>query len=551
MRRRYHRIREILTVFFNEGFEVFLKEAELHRFVTWGDRLRNKLQRREDSINAPEKLRIAFEKLGPTFIKFGQMLSLRPDFLTSEYILEMEKLQDKVPPFPWEQAKEIIERELKGKVHEIFAEFDIKPIASASISQVYKAKTKKGEKVAVKVQRPETKLMREDMEIMLWLARWLQKKSEKISKYRLVSIVEDFRRWTELELNFRYEATNAKVLAANFRGNREVFIPRIYDNLTTSKVLTTQFMEGRPLHEITSLGDHSKARKILGITYRSMMQMVYRDGFFHADPHAGNILFTKEGKIAYVDFGIVGRFDEKLRSNSLNIFSGVIDDDLDRVITAFLEIVVLPEEVPKEKVIGELLELLAPIKYEKLKDIDVSFIFRQLMEVVAKYQLVIPVWFVLFIKTLSTLEGLGLRYDSNFRLMEFSEPVIKDILREEYAPRRLAKRVKKKAGDYGKLLSDFPPDLSAAVKKIGSGKFNLELNHQEIDELRAEMEHGSGNLAIGLITAALIIAAAVSMLVLQEPKIIGIPLFAFFSFLLALILAVWLTGRTFVPVHKI
>src|SRR3989344_3688467 len=198
MRRRYHRIREILTVFFNEGFEVFLKEAELHRFITWGDRLRNRLQKREDAINAPEKLRIAFEKLGPTFIKFGQILSLRPDFLTAEYIKEMEKLQDKVPPFPWEQAKEIIERELKGKVNEFFSEFDIKPVASASISQVYVAKTKKGEKVAVKVQRPETELMREDR--------------EGVSKYRLVSIVEDFKRWTELELNFRYEATNAKVL---------------------------------------------------------------------------------------------------------------------------------------------------------------------------------------------------------------------------------------------------------------------------------------------------------------------------------------------------
>ena len=551
MRRRYHRIREILTVFFNEGFEVFLKEAELHRFITWGDRLRNRLQNREDAINAPEKLRIAFEKLGPTFIKFGQMLSLRPDFLTSEYIREMEKLQDKVPPFPWEQAKEIIERELKGKVNEIFSEFNAKPIASASISQVYKAKTKKGEIVAVKVQRPETEQMREDMEIMLWLAKWLQKKSEKISKYRLVSIIEDFKRWTELELNFLYEATNAKVLAANFKGDKDVYIPPVYEALTTRKVLTLGFVEGKPLHEITSLSDHNKAKKILGLTYRSMMQMVYRDGFFHADPHAGNILFTSAGKIAYVDFGIVGRFEEKMRSNSLKIFSGIIDDDLDRVIPAFMEIAIFSEETPKENIYAELVELFAPIKYEKLKDVDIGFIFRQLMEVTARYQLIIPISFVLFIKTISTLEGLGLRYDPNFRLMEFSGPVIKDILNEEYAPGRLAKKVKGKLSAYEKMLAEFPPDLLAAVKKIGSGRFNLELNHTELDELRAEMEHGSGNMVFGLITAALIIAAAVSMLVLQEPKIIGIPIFAFFSFLLALILAVWLAGRTFVPVHKI
>ncbi len=551
MRRRYHRIREILTVFFNEGFEVFLKEAELHRFITWGDRLRNRLQKREDAINAPEKLRIAFEKLGPTFIKFGQMLSLRPDFLTSEYIREMEKLQDKVPPFPWEQAKEIIETELKGKVNEIFSEFNIKPIASASISQVYVAKTRNGEKVAVKVQRPETERMREDMEIMLWLAKWMQKKSERVSKYRLVSIVEDFKRWTELELNFRYEATNAKVLAANFKGDKDIFIPAVYEAFTTNKVLTSGFVEGRPLHEITSLDDHNKARRILGLTYRSMMQMVYRDGFFHADPHAGNILFTNAGKIAYVDFGIVGRFDEKLRSNSLKMFSGMLEDDLDKVINSFFEIVILSEEVSKEKIINELLELLAPIKYEKLKDIDMGFIFRQLMEVAARYQLLIPISFVLFSKTISTLEGLGLRYDPSFRLMEFSEPVIKDILKEEYTPSRMAKRAKKKLSAYGKMVAEFPPDLLMAVKKLGSGKFNLEINHQEIDELRAEMERGTGNLAIGLITAALIIAAAVSMLVLQEPKIIGIPIFAFFSFLLALVLALWLTGRTFVPVHKI
>ncbi len=551
MRRRYHRIREILTVFFNEGFEVFLKEAELHRFVTWGDRLRNKLQKREDAINAPEKLRIAFEKLGPTFVKFGQMLSLRPDFLPLDYIQEMEKLQDRVPPFPWGQAKGIIERELEGKIEEIFAEFNAKPIASASISQVYAAKTKSGEKVAVKVQRPETEQMREDIEIMLWLAKWLQKKSEKISRYRLANIVEDFKRWTELELNFRYEATNAKILAANFKGDKEVHIPKIYENLTTPKVLSTQFMEGRPLHEITSLGDHSKAKKILGLTYRSTIQMVYRDGFFHADPHAGNILFTKEGKIAYVDFGIMGRFDEKLRANSLKIFSGMIEDDLDKIINAFIEIIILPEEVSKEKVVNELLELFAPIKYEKLENIDMGFIFRQLMEAAAKYQMIIPLSFVLFGKTISTLEGLGLRYDPNFRLMEFSEPIIKGILKEEYAPRRLARKIKGKATAYEKMLAEFPPDLSAAIKKLGSGKFNLELNHAELDELRAEMEHGSGNLAIGLITAALIIAAAVSMLVLQEPKIIGIPLFAFFIFLLALILAFWLAARTFVPVHKI
>ena len=244
------RLNQILVVLFEEGFDFLLTKINLRHYIPLTKRLKSKLKKSED-IKTEVRLRRTLERLGPTFIKFGQVLSVRPDLVPKEFAKELEKLQDKVPEFSFNEAKAIIEKEFGKGIEQLFLHFEKKPIASASISQVHKASLKNGEKVAVKVQRPDVKhIMETDIEIMLYFAKLLEKQVEKIRMFNPIRIVNEFKEWTEKELDFRLEARNAKRFEQNFKKSKTVHIPKVYDELTSEKVLTLEFIDGVELHKI-------------------------------------------------------------------------------------------------------------------------------------------------------------------------------------------------------------------------------------------------------------------------------------------------------------
>ncbi|KKR78018.1 MAG: ubiquinone biosynthesis protein UbiB, partial [Candidatus Nomurabacteria bacterium GW2011_GWA2_40_9] len=291
--RDLNRFRQILLVLFEEGFGYLLDRTRLKREIPLKSRIKQKQAKKK---TPPEvRLRLTLERLGPTFIKLGQLLSIRPDLLPKEYIKELGKLQDKVKEFPFELVEKEIKKEFGKDISGIFSSFDKKPIASASISQVHKARLKTGEIVAVKIQRPKVReIMETDIDIMFHIARTIEKYMPELRKYGLVRIVEEFSKWTNDELNFKIEARNAKRFRKNFSGSRIVRIPKIYDDYTRERIIVMEFIDGIELHNVEEIKRKKlDFDKIIKNGFDVILTSVFVHGFFHADPHPGNILVMK------------------------------------------------------------------------------------------------------------------------------------------------------------------------------------------------------------------------------------------------------------------
>jgi len=541
--RYLHRVKEILTVFMEEEFGYFIKKAQLHHLIPFSKRLKKALQEKESSWHGEVHLRQAFERLGPTFIKFGQLLSLRPDVVPPEYIAEFEKMQDHTPPVPYASIRQTIKEEFGKDPHEIFASFEEKPIASASLAQVHRARLKSGAVVAVKVQRPGIeRIIKEDIEILHFLAEWLHK-HKALHDFPLPTLVEEFKRWTLRELNFMYEASNTKIVGENFRRSADIIIPKMYDDYCTRRVLTMQFISGVPINHITELKRHKNLNIIIRKTYRALVEMVLSDGIFHADPHPGNILINNN-KIAFIDFGVVGRFDDHLRNVTLKLLNATVTNDPDMAFNALLELQRKNGLTNKQQLQRDVQDILDQVRIEKLKDVQISQLMTNILDTIHRHQIEVPIDFTLFAKTVITMEGVGLRYSPSFRLLAQTAPLIEREMLRSHSPSNLFKGAKKHIETYKSIIEKAPEYALEAMKNLSSGKLSLEVVPYEFSELRTELEHSSGNIAIGLMIAAIAISSALIMQIDSAPLILGVHYLSFYGFGSALLLGLWLVHRT-------
>ena len=315
-----------LGIVFDEGFPFILENANLKRFLP----LKHKLKRKKEHKESNEvRLRKTLERLGPTFIKFGQVLSIRPDFVPKSYIRELEKLLDDVPAFSFNEVKKEIEDSTGRRLDEIFRKFEKEPVAAASIAQVHKAILKNGEKVAVKVKRPNIDYTIEsDIEIMLFIARLLDKHIKGLRKYRPVKIIEEFAEWTKKELNFNIETENIRRIYENFKGSKTTKIPIVYPEYCNERLIVMEYIDGVELNKIgKKKTKRDDVKKALKNGFYSILEQVFIHGIFHADPHPSNILILKDNKVALVDFGIVGKFDDNLKDEAVNLLIGITSGD--------------------------------------------------------------------------------------------------------------------------------------------------------------------------------------------------------------------------------
>ena len=538
------RLKEIIHVFYEQGFGFLISKIELGHHLPLTKRIKARIIREKD-VTLPVRLRKAFEQLGPTFIKFGQLLSLRPDVLPPEYITEFEKMQDHVPAFPFEQAKKIIEEELNKPINKLFTSFNPTPIASASISQVYKAKVR-NKIVAIKVQRPKIKeTVKTDIELMYKLAELLERHIPELKNYHLRAIVHEFERWTIKELNFRIEAHYAQKMAENSIGLQMLKIPEMYPELTTEKVLTMEFIEGTPLHDIKELKRrHINLKQLFRNGYDIFLRHFFVDGLFHADPHPGNLLILKGGKIALIDFGIVGQFDKKLKENTLDLLRTIVNRDYEAATTVLLRMNT-DGDINRTAFEAEVREIFEQLQYTSISDIQISQGLRDVVSLINKYHLQVPVAFVLFEKTMITIEGIALKYQPDFNFMSETKASLHKFLDHAYMVKNILHKTKNKISEYKELAEIFPETALELLQKAKQFKVNIEIEDQEIRDLTVEIERSSGNLALGLILAALIVASA---LIMQTPS----STYIYTSgFVLAGILGVWLIHRTiFVNILK-
>ncbi len=532
------RFNEILLVLFEEGFDFLLVKLGLTGYVPVTKRIKSKL-RRSDEQRPEVMLRRTLERLGPTFIKFGQLLSVRPDLIPKEFCKELEKLQDSVEPFSFDEAKAIIEKEFGKSVGHVFLEFEKKPIASASISQVYRATLKTGEKVAVKIQRPNVRhIIETDIEIMLYFAGLLEKHMEHIKRFRPVKIVNEFRAWTEKELDFRLEARNAKRFYQNFRGSRTVRIPKVYDEFTGEKVVTLEFIEGIELNNIKEIRKRKiDFAKVIQNGFDAVMTQVFVHGIFHADPHPGNIIVMKDNSIAFVDFGIVGYFEERLKNRCIDLLYGIVDQDQGMIMDTLVGMGMETDGIDYEQLRSDIGLIIEPLQHSSINEIKVSRVLEEILSVALKHKLRVPASFVLFGKTIITLEGIAIEYDPNFKFVETAKPFIERLVAKRKNPLYVWKSFVHNMDRYRKFAEEFPEKAERVLDKVQRGSIKVDIEDTDIRKLLVEIGRGSNRVAYGMLIAALLITSALLIQVEKGPTILGVPSLAFFSFAFASMLA--------------
>ncbi len=534
--RDLNRFREILTVLFEEGFDFLIAKIKLKHKVPVTKRVKARIEKKK-TFSIEKRLRLTLERLGPTFIKFGQVLSVRPDLIPQSYTKELEKLQDKVPQFSYAVAKQQIKKELGKDINEIFTKFEKKPIACASISQVHKATLKNNKKVAVKIQRPNVReIMETDVEIMFYVAKLLEKHMPKIRKFNPTTIIEEFSKWTEKELDFKREAINAKRFARNFSRDKTVKIPEIYDEFTTNRILVMDFIDGTELHNIKQI----KSKKInltplIEHGFNAVLTQVFVHGFFHADPHPGNIIITNDKKIAFVDFGIVGHFDENLKAKSIDLFYGVIERDAEKIADTLIDLSDSHIE-DKEELKYEISDILESMQESNIIHTKVSRVLEEIMDTSLSYGLKIPMPFVLFGKTVITLEGVALEYDPKFNLVGTSKPFVEKLIAKRYNPVYQFNNFMKSMLRFKKFTEEFPDKTSKALERIEKGTIKVDIEDTDIKKLSLEIDKSGNRVAYSMLIAALLIVAALTIN-FGAPIIFNMPLIPLLSFSLAMILS--------------
>jgi ubiquinone biosynthesis protein len=530
-----NRFREILVVLFEEGFDFLIEKIRLQHKIPVTKRVKAKRDKKESSIET--RLRLALERLGPTFIKFGQVLSVRPDLIPKSYIRELEKLQDDVPPVPYETIEKLIKKEFGKSIPSLFSEFEKTPIASASISQVHKATLKNGKKVAVKIQRPDVKSMMEtDIEIMFYVAKLLERHMPKLKDYNPVGIIDQFAKWTEKELDFKKEALNAKKFATNFADDKEIKIPEIYDELTTSTILVMEFIDGIELHNLKQIKKEKiDIRPFIKKGFEASLTQVFVHGFFHADPHPGNIIITRGHKLAFVDFGIVGHFDESLKEKSIDLFYGVIQNDADAIVDTLVKL--SDTEIKNaEDLKYEISDLLVPLQTKNINEIKLSYVLEEVMDLALKYGLKIPTPFVLFGKTIITLEGIAIEYDPKFQLIKSSRPFLDKLIRQRYTPSNMVNSFMKDMSKFKKFAVELPDKTNEVLDKLEKGEIKVDIDDRDIENLSERIDRSSNRMAYSMLITAMLIVGALTIN-FGSPVVFKLPLISFLSFSIAFILA--------------
>jgi len=456
--------------------------------------------------SVPEMAKETLEKLGPTYVKFGHFMSIRPDLIPHEFCEEFKKLQDKVPPFPFAQVRMELRRELLKEINEIFCEFDEEPLAAASVSQVHRARLVTGEDVAVKVQRPGIREeMVSDILIMLFFASIAVRIIPSLRKHDPVVLIHEFSRWTDRELYFRQEGKNALHFSYNFKNYPGVKFPKVYREFTTRTVLVMEFIPGVNILHMQDAGVDRKA--VANLVVDSMLKQIFIDGFFHGDPHAGNILLIDKGEIAYLDFGIVGYLSEDLRAWIFDILYGMSKGDVTRVIGSFLELCnVKQDEIDMAGYCRQMNEILSELHIYEEAGIPFSQMMKRFLYTSLEFGIRIPNDFVLVTKALTTFEGTCLTLDPDIKIVELMRGFVQkhltsavtfdSMLNDLKAVPFELERIKRLLIKHGARAVRFLENPVIRISSDGSGAVS------------GGPERTGENIAYGFIIAALIVFAA-------------------------------------------
>ncbi len=509
--RHPHRLQEILTVFVKYGLSDWIEQLGLDRLMPglrttegWKQDTTPGLQRRAKMI------RLAFEELGPTFIKLGQIASGRTDLLPVELTRELTNLQDNVAPFPYEAVEESIAAELGGPLAEHFALFERRPTASASIAQVHKARLQDGRYVAVKVQRPGIETTIEtDTDILLLLAHLAERTIRRARLFSPVELVEEFRRAITEELDFERERENIELFRERYEGHRHLYVPYTVSELSSSRIVVMEYVEGERLSRIIAAEkDDDRKARIASRGADIVLEQVLSAGVFHADPHPGNILVVDHDTLCFLDYGIVGTLQPRQRKLLVEAIVGTVQHDAEGVTDAMLRLTGQREHGHRLEALRDDVEaLIEEYADASLGELDINRFFMELLKLVVRYDLKVPANLMLVMKTLVAVEGIGVQLSPTFNFVEIVRPFVYKMLLKRLTPQRAEEELVGLLRDYSELTRSLPGDVRSILHQANRGKLRLGFRVLGLDPLRRTLDTISYRLVFGLVVAALLVSS--------------------------------------------
>ena len=487
------------------------------------------------------RLRRALDDLGPTFIKFGQLLSTRSDLFPDSILSELQKLQDTVAPMPLSTAQSIIERELGAPVGEVFEGFDPVPLGAASIGQVYRAVLRSGEVVAVKVRRPEALgRVEADLRLMRDFAGFLDRRFGERLFIDVRGLVAEFEGVILRELDYSAEADSARRFAINF-ADTPVVIPEVYLDLSTESVMTMEYIEGTRFHDIRPLLlTPSERRRVASMGAAAIFKMAFEDGFFHGDPHPGNLILTEDGDLALLDFGMVGFMSRGDIEALSRLFIAVIQRDAGAALRGLEGLGVRYAPEVRAPLIQDLREFLFKYSGLTVGEVTLGQALSELITLVRRYRLRVPPVFPILTKALVTAEGLARSIDPTLNVYEIAKPYAGRLLSARYKPEYLLETATERAVEYARYAEDYPEQLRLLLTELEDGELEVRLRHKGLDELAGEVDVLANRLVFAVVTAALLVGSSMlGAFVNSGPQVplLGVPVVSFIGFTLALFLA--------------
>jgi ubiquinone biosynthesis protein len=507
-----------------------------------------RLRRREPVEGTPSQrgahLRAMLDELGPTFVKFGQLLSTRPDLLPPDIITELRALQDDVTPFSYAEAELVIQAELGLPIERLFLEFEETPMAAASIGQVHRAVLPNGRRVAVKVQRPNAPRQIESDIALLYQASKLAK--DRIRRLDFIdsrAIVDEFARSIRQELDYRGEARNAEQFRKDFAGHPRVRIPRVYWSYTRARVLTLEYIDGVQLGDVEfSTTPEIERRRLAEIMTETWMTMVFKNGFFHGDPHPANILVL-EGRqaIGLVDFGLAGKLTDADMSNLTRLFIDAANENVDALPKRLAELGVRYPREREAELQAALRELFYRYYGAPLSQIDSLQVIREGFDLIYSMNLELPARWLLLDKAIATLASVGVELYPEFNVFEVAKPYARDLMLRRYSPGRMAVRARRETTDLVRIARELPYQLHDVLEQARDGQIEVGFVHKGVDEFLQGMDVAFNRLVVALVVSAGLIASSlIGIFATRGPLILGINSVSVIGFTLSTILAVWL-----------
>lgn len=534
------RAKEIFAVFARHGFADFINQLDLP--ATLARRFQNPDKPRRSKW---ERIRLAAEELGPAWVKFGQLLSMRPDLIPQPLILELRKLQNAVPPVDFKDIRKVLIDELDGDPQHVFASFEETPIAAGSLAQVHQARLHESDTVvAVKVQRPDiAKIIIADLDLVEWLANQLHQRSSKLKPYDLPSVVEAVREGVEREIDFRHEARNQAYFSTKNPSPEDVFAPQVYNKYTTDRVLVMDFIEGVPVGPEAVSAERAKELAAGGAT--SIVRQVLIDGFFHADPHAGNVLITPDGRLCFLDWGLAGHLTRRLRYALADFWVAAVEGDAESVVRIAAELAPPGSRTDLREMEKDVTLTLREELNFTIGRQEIGRAMLKLLFIFGDHGIPLSRDYALMAKAVLAIEEIGRALDPEFDLRDHAAPVLKQLYRERTGPRSMGRRSREFLRGTLASLQELPSSVQRLVRRFEHDDITVNLQHKGLDDLDDAIETAANRITLGLVSGALVIGSSMIVTTGIRPLLFGYPALGIVGYLLSAMMGVYIAWDIF------